>query len=312
MFFKKLSPSPRGVPLGGLEDALKQTTLRPSRDGDTLIVKHERLVTRVEVSAPETAETVDGKISAIVTVKTELPAEFSSLFAKPALISMVNSMATLGAVTADKGKHFVGSRLTVYEGEDAWKVQFGLILFSVIAAADTIMGATQKMFTEAPPRESGPSAWTEGDFEFAKSYLSRVCVCTTGGLGLTAEFGIRAGEVSAAAGHHYTALWQMIADQPHPEIGSGLFCLLNMPHEISDKDKLDKLIAELNRLEMQGNDLPPHFGAWCRGRRDTNPAYVSFLPDALHGSDGIALNMSIWAMSRAQIADAMLRTMGVR
>ena len=225
---------------------------------------------------------------------------------------MVNSMATLGAVTADKGKHFVGSRLTVYEGEDAWKVQFGLILFSVIAAADTIMGATQKMFTEAPPRESGPSAWTEGDFEFAKSYLSRVCVCTTGGLGLTAEFGIRAGEVSAAAGHHYTALWQMIADQPHPEIGSGLFCLLNMPHEISDKDKLDKLIAELNRLEMQGNDLPPHFGAWCRGRRDTNPAYVSFLPDALHGSDGIALNMSIWAMSRAQIADAMLRTMGVR
>lgn len=67
MFFKKLSPSPRGVPLGGLEDALKQTTLRPSRDGDTLIVKHERLVTRVEVSAPETAETVDGKISAIVT-----------------------------------------------------------------------------------------------------------------------------------------------------------------------------------------------------------------------------------------------------
>jgi hypothetical protein len=311
MFFKKLSPSPRGVPLGSLEDALKQTTLRPSRDGDTLIVKHERLVTRVEVSAPETAETVDGKISAIVTVKTELPAEFSSLFAKPALISMVNSMATLGAVTADKGKHFVGSRLTVYEGEDAWKVQFGLILFSVIAAADTIMDATRKMFTDEPPREQEPSAWVAQDFEFAKSYLSRICVCTTGGLGLTAEFGIREGEVSAAVGHHYTALWQMNADQPHPEMGGGLFCLLNMPHKIPEMDKLDKVVSELNRLEMQGNDLPPHFGAWCRGKRD-NPAYVSFLPNALHGSDGIAVNMSFWALSRAQVADAMLRTMGVR
>lgn len=184
MLFKKPAPTPRGVPLGDLEEALKQTTLKPTRDGDTLVVKHERLVTRVEVSAPDTAETVDGKISAIVTVKTELPAEFSSFFAKPALISMVNSMATLGAVTADKGKYFVGSRLTVYEGEDAWNVQFGLLLFSVIAAADTIMGATQKMFTHEPPREAGPSAWTERDFELVKSYLSRVCICTTGGLAL--------------------------------------------------------------------------------------------------------------------------------
>lgn len=78
-------------------------------------------------------------------------------------------------------------------GEDAWKVQFGLLLFSVIAATDTIMDTTRKMFTEEPPRESEPSAWVERDFEFAKSYLSRFCVCTTGGLGLTAEFGIREG-----------------------------------------------------------------------------------------------------------------------
>jgi len=42
------------------------------------------------------------------------------------MVSMVNSMATLGAVTEEKGKYFVGSRLTVYEGEDAWNVQFGL------------------------------------------------------------------------------------------------------------------------------------------------------------------------------------------
>ncbi len=49
--------------------------------------------------------------------------------------------------------------------------------------------------------------------------------------------------------------------------------------------------------------------AWCVGGRQNNPAYVAFLPNALHSSRGIALNMSIWAMNRAQIADAMLRTL---
>lgn len=53
-----------------------------------------------------------------MTVKTELPAEFSSLFAKPALISIVNSKTTQAAVTADKGKHFVRSQLTVSVGKD--------------------------------------------------------------------------------------------------------------------------------------------------------------------------------------------------
>ena len=104
----------------------------------------------------------------------------------------------------------------------------------------------------------------------------------------------------------------MKADQSHPEMGSGLFCLLNMPHEIPNKEKLDKVLAELNRLEMQGNDLPPHFGAWCRGVRDNNPAYVSFLPNVLHGTNGIAVNMSFWAMNRAQMADVMLGAMGIR
>jgi hypothetical protein len=51
-------------------------------------------------------------------------------------------MATLGAVTEDKGQFYVGSRLTVYEGENAWNVQLGLMLFSVIAGPDTVLGAT--------------------------------------------------------------------------------------------------------------------------------------------------------------------------
>ena len=312
MFKKQSSPTLRGVPLDQLELALNQTTLRAERDGDTLVIEHERFITRVNVSAPQVAEAGDARISAIVTIKSELPAEFSQIFANPSFATTMNSMATLGSLMVENGRHIVGSRLTVYESHDAWDVEFGLVLFSVIAAAETILGATRKIILREPPREPEGSAWTDRDFEFAQSKLSRICVCTTGGLGLTAEFGIRSGQMTAAAGDHYTALWQMMADQPHPEMGAGLFCLLNMPHEITDKDKLDRVLAELNHLEMQGNDLPPHFGAWCRGVRDTNPAYASFLPNSLHRSNGIALNMSIWAMKRAQIADAMLQTMGIR
>jgi hypothetical protein len=47
-------------------------------------------------------------------------------------------------------------------------------------------------------------------------------------------------------------------------------------------------------------------------KKDNNPAYVSFLPNVLHQSSGVAMKMSSWAMRRAQIADAMLLTMGAR
>ena len=309
MFFQKPSPKPRGVPLDDLEAALAPTTLNATRKGDTLIVLNDNLTTRVEVGAPENPDAGDAVISAIVTIKTQLPSQLAALTGKPGLANMVNRMATLGAVTEENGQFYIGSRLTVYEDENAWDVQFGLILFTIIAAADTMLGAMRRTFSSEPPRKSEPSSWTEQDFNFAQEQLSRLCVCTLGGLGLTAEFGLRSGELSAAVGDRHTALWQMMADQPHPEMGSGLFCLLNMPQTFEDEKKLSSVLTELNRMEMKGHDLPPHFGAWCVGGRQNNPAYVAFLPNGLHSSRGIALNMSIWAMTRAQIADAMLRTM---
>ena len=72
------------------------------------------------------------------------------------------------------------------------------------------------------------------------------------------------------------------------------------------------MLGELNRMEMAPHDLPPHFGAWCRGNLQNNPAYVSFLPNAFHSVEGIALNASLWALNRAQWADAMLVASGAR
>tara|TARA_B100000315_G_scaffold232854_1_gene245511 strand:+ start:151 stop:348 length:198 start_codon:yes stop_codon:yes gene_type:complete len=65
-------------------------------------------------------------------------------------------------------------------------------------------------------------------------------------------------------------------------------------------------------MEMEPHDLPPHFGAWCAGELGNSPAYVSFIPNALHQAPGIALNVSIWALNRAQWADAMLVALNAR
>ncbi|MBT6363736.1 MAG: hypothetical protein HOJ67_16155 [Rhodospirillaceae bacterium] len=220
-------------------------------------------------------------------------------------------MAALGAVVSEGDEFFIGSRLTMYEQEEAWNIQFPLLLFTLVGGVDSILGATRRILSNEEPKE-GLSVWTEDDLSLVESYLSRISFCNVGGLGLTAEFGLKPEAISAAAGDHETALWQLFADQPHPELGGGLFCLLQLPHQIPDDAKLDHILNQLNQMEMEPHDLPPHIGAWCRGKIGNNPAYVAFLPNALHSANGIAMNISIWAFHRAQWADAMLATFGIR
>ena len=55
-----------------------------------------------------------------------------------------------------------------------------------------------------------------------------------------------------------------------------------------------------------------HFGAWCPGKLGNNPAYISFLPNPLYPAAGITVNSAFWAMNRAQWANAMLASLGVR
>lgn len=307
---KKPNLRPHGVPLDMVLAALNNTNLKARQEGDSLIVQHPSFITRVDVIPPANRESEKGPIQAVVLIRTPLPAEVASMFTKPEMTSAMNAMTTVGALTAESGKVFVGSRLTMYENENAWNIHFPLILIATISGTDSILGAMRRMMTREEGADS-PSSWTEDEFETISSYLSRMCVCTTGGLGLTAEFGLRVGETSAIAGDHRTALWELRADQPHPEMGGGLFCLLQMPHQLKNETRLDEVLLQLNRMEMAPHDVPPHFGAWCRGRLGNNPAYVSFLPNALHAATGIAVNVSFWAFNRAQWANAMLASLGV-
>jgi hypothetical protein len=79
---------------------------------------------------------------------------------------------------------------------------------------------------------------------------------------------------------------------------------------MGDESRIDPILNKLNQMEMAPNDLPPHFGAWCPGNLDNNPAYVSFCPNVMHEIEGIALNASMWALPRAEWADAALASLG--
>ena len=311
---KKNDPNPLGVALGDLKVMLEPTSIKASIEGNALIARHEHYKIRVEVVPPETRESENGPVKAVVRMITELPAPIINLFKgkEAEAIAAFNSFAALGALTYDNGKIFIGSRLTIYEQEDSWRtLHLPLLMFTTICGSEAILGGIRRTFgSEA--RRGGESKWDDHDFDDVEGYLTKVCVCSTGSKGLTAEFGLSEGATSAMIGDHKTALFQMSGNEPHPELGGGLFTVLQLPHQVADEERLQQICMQLNKMEMAAHDLPPHFGAWCQGKIGNNPAYVSFYPNALYSVSGIATNVAFWALNRAQWANAMLASLGVR
>lgn len=302
-----LSAFPYGIALDELMALLDATSLDVSWQTDGLVVQHPSFQTRIRVLPPP-PRTSQMAARAVVDMRSEMPKVLLPVLEKSASGALLNSMATMGAITVDQRRYFVGSRLTIYEHEDAWDdLQLPLLMFAAVGATESLLGGIRRTLTGTPQVRASPSAWTNADLEKVAARLSQVSVCTTGRLGLSAEFELDAGQHSAVLGHHKTALWMLNADEPHPELGGGLFCLLQMPNSYSDKFRLHEVLAELNRMEMNAADQPPHFGAWCPGKSGNNPAYVSFLPNAMHGISGIATNFSYWAMFRAKWAWNILK-----
>ena len=180
------------------------TTLKVSRDAEALIAEHETAVTTVKVLPPVRDEISKDPIQAVVQITT-VPENFPGSLATPESLMMFNQMAVLGALTIDAGQCFVGSRLTVFEREDAWTLYLPFLLFTTIAGSDAHLGALQAVFGNKE-RNRGESVWTEEDFSFVHSRLSEFCVCTGDGLGLTAEFGLRPGVRTAVLDGPRTAL----------------------------------------------------------------------------------------------------------
>jgi hypothetical protein len=307
-----VSGTPHGPILDQLTAFLGSTNLKTSREAGALVVKHEHYSTRVEVVPGDGTDSRLGRIECVIHIRSDFPKDVACMLTKNLVLAdSMNRMASLGALTFDDGRLFVGSRLTIFEDEAAQNIQSPLILLSIIGAVDSLMSAGRKAL-DGNENARETSAWTGKDFGQVKDFFSQRCVCNNDEFGFVAEFALRPGHLSAVVGHNATALWKLDGDQPHPGLGGGLFCLLQLPHRIQDRSRSGQAIRQLNRLEMLPHPLPPHFGAWCLGDQGGNPTYVSFLPNALHDiAPGIALNMTVWAEARAQWANITLASMGI-
>jgi hypothetical protein len=269
---KKSDPNPLSVQLSDLLLILEPTSIKAHQDGNAIIARHEHYTMRIEVIPPISRKSENGPIRAVVRVAAELPQPIQQLFGTPERTIDLNPFAALSALTYESGRTYIGSRLTIYEAEDVdvWRnLHLPLLAFTVIGGAEAILGGIRRALTSEGNR-GGRSDWTDGDIQ-VHGYLSKQCVCTRGGGGLTAEFGLSEGAISAGAGSNDTALFGLKTDQPHPELGGGLFCLLQMPLQLRDKKTMQQMCVQLNNMEMAAHDLPPHFGAWCEGKLGNNP-----------------------------------------
>jgi len=281
------SITPLGIPLSDLQASLGRLG-RPGeiRGGDTLVLPSTNYVTEVRVRPADANHGSPDPIQARVTVASRLETSIAEALGGQQGLTRFNSFAALGCLKSEGSEIVIESALTVFEGEGAWEsLQRPLIGAAALYGADAILGAIRRTAANEP-MERGESAWGGPDFKVVESVLSGMCVCNADTAGLTAEFGLVEGATAAGMGDHDTALYQQIPDQPHPHLGGGLLCKLEMPHRYADIQSLASVCARLNALEMSTMDQPPHFGAWCEGRLGGNPAYVTFLPNRLHDVTG--------------------------
>jgi hypothetical protein len=302
----------RDIPIGDLLALLDPAT-ESRLEGNTLVTYSNGCTVRVEVVEPEEHDP-EWPIQAVVLVKTELPDAVAGYLKQPGVTMGMNHFAALGAVSVDRGRPVVGSRLTIFEAEvndHVWpQLHRPLLLLATFLGARPILGRLRRAVTKDGSANEA-SEWSERDFARVEQRLSRQCFCNAGPDGITAELGLAPGAVSSMAGNANTALIQLQANQPHPDLGGGLLCTVQMPRGFSSSERLQEVCSLLNTLEMAAQDLVPHFGAWCKGKRGNNPAYVSFYPNVLHSlAPGIAVNAAIWAMGRAGWANTVLARLG--
>lgn len=300
------SPTPCGVPLQELHDALRAEGLAVAFEGDELVSLAGTTRTRVSVKTPPSGRHTQGPAArAIVRVEAEVGCESDEADAQPAeFVAALNQLAMLGSVTLDGSRLRISSRISIFEGEEhAWrKLHLPLLVASVrVASALEQLGNVD---AEAAKRAS---PWNARDFQIVESNLSRLSVCFAGEHGFSAEFGLSDHAVSAIAGDHETALFQLEAKHPHPALGPGLAVQLHLPLHVGDEARVLAACEQLNRRDLETLELPPHFGAWCPSGHEGRVAYCAFLPPDLHRTaPNIAVNVAIWCLLRARWASGEL------
>lgn len=304
------SKDPLGVRLRILKQLLEASKINVRSERNALIVRRDNYSMRFDVIPHDGREKAGNPIQAVVRVVADLPGPVREFLGSEEALDAFNALATLGAFTREGNRRYIGSRLTIYKNEGAWDtLQLPLLMFTAICGAEGMLGGLRRSLSREGDR-GGSSSWTNRDLVSVAEHFAGRVKCGVDGLEFAATYQLARSESTPNAGTQATAVFQMLANLPHPDLGGGLFCRLHMPHKVHDVPRLQHLCATLNLMEMAAEDRPPHFGAWCG--LEGGLSYVSFLHNALHSVDGIADNMAVWAYARALWANAVLSQMSIR
>lgn len=298
----------RGVPLGEIAAHLGQLGLEVERAPDGIRFQGRRGPTEIRVLAPEEPPLDDTPMKAVVVARTRLPDHVPSDNLE--LACHLNRSAALGAFMVIDGKPWAVTRLTTYEGEDAWSLHAPLIAWAAAHSPDGLLPGRAAPADGRAVRSGndGPN-WPDDDFvSLEERFRSRIA-CTGDDKGFTAELSLRGGCGTAALGDKHTALLTMSRLYRHPMLGRGLHVMLEMPHRFERPAQAGRLAMALNEWEARPGDMVPHYGAWCVGHA-RNPAYTSFFPAELW-REGFVVNIFTWMLARARLADGILLARGV-
>ncbi len=153
---------------------------------------------------------------------------------------------------------------------------------------DDILNLEQALYA---PAGASQSRWTDtGEFEHIAEMHGR----SDAAFGMASEDGLT---LEIPFGDE-TALLQIMADQRHPVLGSGLLRLLRLPIAMDDDEAAERANA-LNAQEAVSWTQVPLLGAWAAN--DGNLSHSGFIPNALY-RHGIAENVVLWDMARVRWA----------
>ena len=277
------------------------------------IIKSKQSEILINISKPDLVTEDNQIVSSVISIKTKLPKYFDKFIENYDAIRTLNRFSSLGAITLLNDENYIGTRLTMYEGDNSWNLHMPLITISVLYAEHSITGALEKLGS-GKPAPTDKSLWQPNDFKIIEQYLDKICVCNSDDKGFTAEFALTENATSAGvSGKMETALLTLKGNENHLALGGGLFSLLSMPHSFENQKELFHTAKKFNQLEMQSIDLAPHYGAWTTGN-ETTLSYVSFLPNLIYeinGTKNIAVNFAIWSSIRANTANKWLEAEGI-
>jgi hypothetical protein len=294
-----------GIDWAELSAAARQFGRDPTRSDEGLRLRGEGGFDGLITALPAPAAAGELEPTAVLISESLVPAGRVPGLAQPgasrrAAPALNRFAGAASAIPDGNGLRFT-ARATLYRGDEAFFPVHALLLaYAAVWGPTTALAGAERASTGRPPNAGGASGWTPDDFAAARARLPaarEALLDPPTPHALTANVPL--------GGARQPARVEIRADVSHPLHGPGLFASLVMPFRFRDELALAATLSQLNAVETEPLDAPPHYGAWAPdpgGRA----AYVFFLPNGVRLP--IIATLLGWMSLRAPLAAVALGT----